>query len=178
MTSPTEQMRQRMKAVQEKSVAIGWFEGNTYAHSGIPVALVAYFNEVGGSRTLKNGNTVILPARAPMRKTMNEKGNTIHKRFANAINKAMNDGNVDQWFNQFGMATASDFQDTIESGDFQRNAESTIHGMILGYNADGSPRRAGYAATRKDRTFGQGKGKDTPLIDSGQLKNTLTYKVN
>lgn len=178
MTSPTEQLRERMKAVQEKTVAIGWFEGNTYADSGIPVAMVAYFNEVGGSRKLKNGNTVILPARAPMRKTINEKGVTIHKRFASAINKAVNEGDADRWMNQFGMATASDFADTIESGDFQRNAEATIHGMILGYNKDGSPRRAGFAATRKDRKFGQGKGKDAPLIDSGQLKNTLTYKVN
>lgn len=174
----TAELRARMRAISKKQVSVGWFEGNNYSDSGVPVALIAYFNEVGGSRELKNGNTLILPARAPMRTTMNEKGNEIHARLAKFVNMAMHDGKVDERLNQFGLLTAEDFKATVEKGGTgQRNAEATINGMILRYDKDGNPVRAGSKAAKEARTFGQGKGKDTPLVDTARMMNTLVHKV-
>lgn len=174
----TAELRARMREINKKSIAIGWFPENIYS-SGIPVAMVAYFNEVGGSKNLKNGNTVVLPARAPMRITMSEKGNEIHARLGAFVNKAMESGKIDECLNQFGAVTAEDFKEVINKGGTgQGNAEATIHGMILGYDKEGNPVRAGSAAAKEARTFGQGKGKDTPLVDTGRMMNTLTWKVD
>lgn len=179
MTEGSAAMRARMREISQKTISIGWFPGNDYSDSGTPVAMIAYFNEVGGSRTLKNGNTLTLPARAPMRTTMNDKGNEIHARLGAFVNKAMVSGKVDECLNQFGAVTAEDFKESINKGGTgERNAEATINGMILKYDKDGNPVRAGSKAAKEARTFGQGKGKDAPLVDTGRMMNTLTWKVD
>ena len=172
-------LKKRIKEVCKRKVSIGWFEGNVYAASGIPVAFVAYVNEKGGTRQLKNGNTWTLPARAPMEMTMTEQGAAIIKDLADSTNRAVRTGKIDESLERFGAVTAARFQETVgKGGRGPGNAESTIHGMILGYDKDGNPKRAGSSPAKENRTFGQGKGFDSPLVDSGRMENTLTYKVD
>jgi hypothetical protein len=171
-------LKEVMKYFKDREVKIGWFEGNTYSN-GTPVAFAAYVNEVGGSRTLKNGHVVVLPARAPMRTTMERSGKRIADMLVAAVKQAQRTENPDQALNQFGMLAAEEFKKTFNSNLPPPNSEATIEGMIIGHNKDGSPKRAGHAAAKEARKFGQGKGPGKPtLVDSGRMLNTLTWKVD
>lgn len=172
------QLKARIREICARKVSVGWFEGNVYAASGIPVAFVAFLNENGGSRVLKNGNTIVLPARSPMALTMANEGNAIAKDLADSTQRAVRTGKIDESLNQFGAVTTARFKETVnDGGRGPGNAEATIHGMILGYDKDGQPVRAGSSPAKENRTFGQGKGFDKPLVDSGRMLNTLIYKV-
>lgn len=171
-------LKKNIEALAKSQVKVGWFEGNVYPNSGTPVAFVAWVNEHGGQRKLKNGRTVIIPARAPMRMTMDEQGVGIAKDLGGAVRRATADGDIAKWLEQFGLVTAARFKETINKGGRgPGNAQATIEGMVLGHNPDGSERRAGSSPAKENRKFGQGKGFDKPLVDTSQMMNTLIHKV-
>lgn len=173
--SGTDELKKRMEALMNKEIKVGWFEGNNYPDSGLPVAFVASILEYGANKSKadKDGNKVVhIPARFPMRKTMEEKGKQISAELAGAVNKAMQTGEIDEWMNKFGFAAAEHFKSTIDSGLQPGNSEATILGML---NPKTGKRRG--SAAKNNRKFGQGKGFDKPGIDTGRLVNTLVHKV-
>lgn len=174
--SKTNEIKQIFKELGSKVVKVGWFSDNVYSDSGTPVAFIAYIMEYGGVRELKNGNKVVIPARAPMRINMERNGKSISATLGKAINAAMQTGDMDQNLNKFGLFVQGTLQDTIGSGLPPPNAESTIHGMLLLDRKTGEMKRAGSAA-KENRKFGQGKGFDKPLIDTGRLMKTVAYTV-
>lgn len=174
MAIGSSEFRKRMRELQKREVKVGWFSGDKYPESNIPVAFVAYVNEHGGSRKLKNGRTLILPARAPMRTNMERNKKAIMDTLAKAVNYGMRTGEIDKGMNQFGMFTAGTVKDTIESGLPPRNAEATINGVLDPRTGE----RKGSSPAKENRKWGQGKGFDSPLVDTGHLMKTVMHKVD
>jgi hypothetical protein len=176
MSSATTNARRFLKEISDKTVRVGWFAGNQYPDSNTPVAFVAYVNEYGGKR-----GDVEIPARAPMRTTVDTKGGDI----ANVARKLIAKGvrgelDGDTMLNQLGIYAQSALQETIGSGLPPPNAEATVHGMLLKRRnketGDIEEYRAGSAA-KENRTFGQGKGFNKPLIDTGHMSQSVAYTV-
>lgn len=185
MAEGIDQFRKNLKLLKEQQIRVGWLEGNVYP-DGTPVAQVAFFNEYGGIRKIKQGsnksqsNIAVIPPRAPMRITLETKSAQLSEEAAPIIAKGLQNGKVMQALNLVGLRAQSLLQDTIGSGLPPPNAESTVEGMLLRRSGgeSGSPtyERAG-SAQKENRTFGQGKGFNRPLIDTGQMMNSVTYVV-
>lgn len=91
-----------------------------------------------------------LPERSFLRSTMAEKRQAYQELAAKVMRKVMaGDMTVEQGLELIGMAAASDVQETIEQGEFAPLAPETI-------------RR---------------KGSSKPLIDKGQLRQSITSEV-
>lgn len=176
--SGTSEARKFLKGIAGKQVRVGWLAGNVYP-DGTPAAVVAYINEYGGSRKTKNG-AIVIPARAPVRTTIDTRGAELTENCGKLIAKAIRDGMTpDQMLNQLGMLGQIALQDTIGSGLPPPNAEATVNGMLLtrrGPDGKKETYRAG-SASKENRKFGQGKGFNKPLIDTARLMNTVTYVV-
>lgn len=173
--SATDVARAFLKGLEGQEISVGWFPGNVYAGSGTPVAFVAFVNEYGGKR-----GDVEIPARAPMRITGERHMNEIRDLMREAIRAGVM-GRVDAStaLDRIGLFAQSKLQDTIGSNLPTPNAESTVEGMLLRRrNPDGSYEeyRAG-SAQKENRTFGQGKGFNRTLVDTGQLMNTVSFTV-
>lgn len=183
MASATDKARQFIKDLSAKQVRVGWFANNVYP-DGTPMALVAYVNEFGGSRTTKDGNTITIPARAPMRTTLRENEAHFSDAARRLIAKGITEGHtVDRVLSRLGMVAVAAVQQTIEDGQPPPNAEATVDGMLLRrkkVDADGNVTyeeyRAG-SASKEARTFGQGKGFNSPLIDTSRMMNNVSYVV-
>lgn len=170
-------LKKQMAEILKREVNVGWFEGNNYPN-GVPVAAAAAWNEFGVTRTNSRGKPFVIPARAPMRLTMETEGSDIADDMAKTVNRCVRTGEIDQSFELFGLKTAERFKANVEKGGKgPGNALATIEGMIIGKNPDGSDKRAGSSPAKENRTFGQGKGIDRPLVDTGQMLNTLVSKV-
>lgn len=188
MAKGIDQFRKNLKLLKEQQIRVGWLEGNVYP-DGTPVAQVAFFNEYGGVRKTKDGE-VVLPARAPVRITIDTKAKQLSEESAPIIAKGLQNDKVMQALNLVGLKAQSMLQDTIGSGLPPPNAEATVDGMLLKRkipDGEGFKRkesgaleyeeyRAG-SAQKENRTFGQGKGFNKPLIDTSQLMNSVTYVV-
>lgn len=168
-------LKKAMEELSKREVRIGWFEGNEYP-DGTSVAQVAAWNEFGATRQLKNGRTLVLPARATLRNTIENSGDEMREAVRQMMPAMIATGKYEQGLALIGQQAVSCVQDTIEAGLPPPNAKATVEGMVLGKDANGNERRAG-SASAANRTFGQGKGFNTPMIDTGQLKNTVTYEV-
>lgn len=175
--SKTNEIKMLFKELGDKVVKVGWFSDNRYPDSSVPLAYVAFIMEYGGTRTLKNGTTVVIPARAPMRINMERNGKAVAATLGKAINAAVESGDLDRNLNKFGLFVQGTLQDTIGEGLPPPNAESTVHGMLLLDRETGEMKRAGSSPAKENRTFGQGKGFNKPLIDTGRLMKTVTYTV-
>lgn len=174
--SAADAIKKALKSLESREIKVGWVKGEEYPE-GTSVATVAYWNEFGASRTLKNGNVVVIPARAPLRHASESLAKSVGRQFAHAVAAVREPGDVDRCLNQIGAVAAAHVKSTIASNLSPDNATSTIEGMIIGKNKDGSPKRAG-SASKSNRKFGQGKGKNTPLRDTGQLMKSVTWEID
>lgn len=179
MAKGTDAARKFLKGISGQQVRVGWLEGNVYP-DGTPAAVVAYINEYGGRRKTKDG-AIVIPARAPVRTTIDTKGQQLTEDCGKLIAKAIRDGmKPDQMLNQLGMLGQIALQDTIGSGLSPENATATVEGMLLTrrnpVTGEKETYRAG-SASKENRKFGQGKGFNRPLIDTSRLMNTVTYVV-
>lgn len=186
--SGIDKMRRNIKLLKEQQIRVGWLEGNVYP-DGTPVAQVAFFNEYGGIRRIKQGsnstqsNIAVIPPRAPLRITLDTKGKLISEQAAPFIAKGLQNDKVLQSLELVGLMAASHVRDTIGSGLPPPNAESTVDGMLLrkkvtddAGNVSYEEVRAG-SAQKESRTFGQGKGFNKPLVDTANMMNSVQHLV-
>lgn len=113
-----------LKSLDGASVDIGWFESNRYP-SGIPVATVAAWNELG---------TKTSPSRPFVRKAVADGNATIGKLIEVDIKKLMAGAlSPEQHLHRIGMHYETAVVDSITKGGWEANAPSTV--AKKGYDA-------------------------------------------
>lgn len=174
-------LRKALKSLQGREVRVGWFAGAEYPN-GTKVAQIAYIQEHGAIRTIKQGSNsqvtkiAIIPPRAPLRTAAERQVEGVDQTIKMLVRRAAETGNVEQGLNQIGALVASHVKDTIASNLQPANAESTINGMLL-KDKDGNEYRAGSSPDKGKRKFGQGKGSARTLIDTGQMLKTVQWEI-
>ena len=160
-----QQLLNRLQKLKKGKVEVGWLEGLTY-DNGMPVWKVAEINEFGatikvtdkmrgwflynGFPLSKNTTEIHIPARSFMRSTEDEK----KEEWSNVINSRLvkvfsGELTIEQALEQLGIKIKADIQEKIASSVPPPNAPMT---QIR-------------------------KGKNTPLIDSGLMLNSITFKT-
>jgi len=148
----------QLKKLKGLSAEAGWFDTARYVAGkgvspkmvGMPVARVARINEYGA--TINRGEyKIVIPARPFMRLAavrIKAKGPDT----LNKIAKGMANGKIDpkQGMAQIGMFMEAEIVDSIKNGGWEKNAPSTI----------------------------ARKGFDKPLIDTGQMWQSVASKVS
>jgi hypothetical protein len=152
-----------LKTLKGQSVEAGWFESNRYKAGtrangkpideklvGTPIARIARIQEFGA--TINRGEkTITIPARPFMRLAHSKFGKSrksIQKKIADQLIK----GKIkpEQALGQIGLALEGCIVTSIRDGGWEPNAASTV----------------------------ENKGFNKPLIDSSQLWQGVTSKVN
>lgn len=117
--------------------------------SGKSYVMIANVHEFGVVISKPSGN-IVIPERSFMRSTFDEKEREWAKFMEGRLRKVLNfDMTVEQMYEQVGAKAASDIQRKIRDLDTPPNAESTI----------------------------EKKGSSNPLIDSGDMRRRITWKV-
>jgi hypothetical protein len=131
----------------EKSVEAGFFSDSPYEKNGVPVAAVAIYNEFG-TRTKDGG--VHIPERPFFRRAVNKMSKTLGavvKAKMQRVNGALKI--TDTTLEFVGRHAQDAIQQSIQDTYTPPNAESTI----------------------------KAKGSSHPLIDNGDMKKAVTWKV-
>jgi len=147
-----------LKKLKGMSVGAGWYSSARYQAAkgipakmvGMPIAIIAKINEYGA--TIKRDTyQIVIPARPFMRYAATQvakKAPDVQR----SIAKRMAAGKLDprQGLAQIGMFMEGEIVDSIKNGGWEPNAPSTI----------------------------AKKGFDKPLIDTGQMWQSVTSKVS
>lgn len=136
--------------IKKSKLEVGFFESAKYP-DGTPVAYVAAIQEFG----YPEGN---IPSRAFFRNAISQHGG-----WKDLATKAMNavvEGRIElnQALNQMGLKMAADVKDSITDGSYEALKQSTLD-------------------ARQSRKRTQGVA-SKPLIDTGQMLQSVTYAVN
>ena len=152
-----------IKELKDKGVKVGWVERQQYQGKKITVAAVAAQNEFGNPS--KN-----IPARPFMRPTVISKRNFWRKQVEfGASQILLNNTTIDEVLNKLGQDASADVKRTITRVYYPALAESTILARI---------RRNAQLSKRRSRFERKHVGNITkPLIDTGEMYNTLTYQI-
>lgn len=145
--------------------------GKSDENPKVTVAQVAMWNEFG---------TQNAPARPFMRYTSLAYGDDM-KRISAKLLRGIIEGRftIDQALDQLGLKAVNNIKEVIVAWDRPKNAESTII-----QKARKSGRKKLAAAKRKDEKKGSSGGNysallaqyDNPLVDTGQLLNSINYE--
>lgn len=138
-----------IKAMDGKSVSVGWFQENRYP-DGKPVASVAAKNEFGGVTNI-DGKFVTIPARPLLRTTAEQAAEAIKNITEETAIKVIS-GNLtpEQALMQVGEVVISTASDVLRSNNFVANAKITE----------------------------EKKGFNKPLVDTGHLGQSIQAKIN
>lgn len=152
-----------LKQLKGQSVEAGWFESNRYKAGtrangkpiddklvGTPIARIARVQEFGA--TINRGDTtIVIPARPFMRLAHSKFGKS-RKAIQEKIARQLLKGTIkpEQALGQIGLALEGCIVESIRDGGWEPNAPSTV----------------------------ENKGFDKPLIDSSQMWQGVTSKVN
>jgi len=140
--------KRAVKDFQKAYVEVGVFESET-EKDGTPMAMIASVHEYGAEIRQKRG-TLIIPERSFLRswvESASENTNKLMQKLYNDV--ASGKTNVVDAMKKLGAYASSGIRKQILDGDFVPNAPSTI----------------------------AAKGSDKPLIDTGQLMNSIHYRV-
>lgn len=145
-------LKARISGVDKMSVTVGvqGAKGAAMHAGGISNVRLAGVHEFGATITTPWGK-IVIPERSFIRSTMIENS----KRYESLVKRMLNlilDGKLDapKALALIGEKITSDMKRKIERGVPPANADSTI----------------------------AAKGSSTPLVDHGQLKNSITYEVH
>ena len=140
----------RAVKTQGKVVVVGFVEGENHDGSDLSVAEVAAIHEFGAEVEAADGSVVTIPARSMLRGTF-EENRAENVRKLRVLAQATVEGriSVDQALKVFGVDMQGQVVKRINAGITPPNAESTI----------------------------QRKGSSKPLIDTGQMVQSVTYVV-
>jgi hypothetical protein len=144
----------------KSSIEIGWFDGD--------MPMIANVQEYGAmipvtskSRAFFGGrygihlttNSLVIPPRPHRQRTINEKAET---QWANDLSKALKNANYSliTAFNEVGEKWENDYREVLTDGQYQELSPMTLD-------------------IRKQ----DGIGGDTPLVATGKMQASLTYKV-
>lgn len=138
------------KQMKHAKLEVGFFESATYP-DGTPVAYVAAIQEFGNPA----GN---IPSRPFFRNAISQ--NDGWKDLATKAMNAVVEGRMElnQALNQMGLKMAADVKDSITDGSYEALKQSTLD-------------------ARQSRKRTQGVA-SKPLIDTGQMLQSVTYAVN
>lgn len=134
----------------DKQLLVGVPADSGTEDSGISIAKLAWVHEFGAEIKHPRGHTITIPQRSFLRAPLKANLPEYRKAFAWFVNRAAQGKiSMNQALNQMGMMMARDSQEAISKGIDPANADSTI-------------RR---------------KGSSTPLIDTGRLRQSITWRV-
>ena len=155
-------LRKRIEAGKHV-VRVGVPSGTTET-DGTPVALIAAVHEFGSP---ERG----IPERPFLRTAIQaNKGKYVQlnrKNLVAVLNKTMT---VEQALGQLGEIAKGDVQANISNGKFQPLAESTI-------KARQGKRSKGYSQKINKKAAASGGPVDKPLIDTGQLRQSIAWEI-
>lgn len=140
--------------LQRKVVVVGFLEdgkgGEQHEADGLTVAQIAAIHEYGATVTTASGATIVIPARSMLRATFDEQREANVKKLRTLADAVlMGRIPLERALNVFGVDMVGQVVTRINVGIPPPNAESTI-------------RR---------------KGSDKPLVDSGQMKQSVQHAV-
>lgn len=139
-------------------------ESNKSEGGGLTTAGIGAVNEFGTDKAGRGKKTVI-PERSFIRMPLETGQEDIEKALEPKIEKMLEDGDIEGIFKLIGIAGEARIQeafDTAGFGEWPPNSPVTIEGS--------TPDKEG-------NQFIKGKGSDSPLIDDGTLRKSITSKV-
>ena len=148
--SGSEALEKLADQIKKSKIEVGFFESAKYP-DGTPVAYVAAIQEFG----YPAGN---IPSRPFFRNAISQ--NDGWKPLATKAMSAVVEGRIElnQALNQMGLKMAADVKDSITDGSYEALKQSTLD-------------------ARQSRKRTQGVA-SKPLIDTGQMLQSVTYAVN
>lgn len=131
-----------------KAVKVGILENATNADTGASIAEYAYWNEFG---TKDEEEQEVIPARPFFRNAISDNSDTWAKSISSQLKTmGVTDKNVvEKALKRTGQLMRSDIQQSISKGEFKPLKPATI----------------------------KRKGKATPLVDTGDMRNAISYEV-
>lgn len=140
---------QRAVKMQRRVVVIGFVEGEQHEGSDLSVAEIAAIHEYGAEIETDKG-TIVIPARSMLRATFEEnRAENVKKLRTLALATLEGRIDVEKALTVFGVDVRGQVVKRINLGIPPPNAESTI----------------------------ARKGSSKPLVDSGQMKESVTYTI-
>lgn len=133
-----------------KSLKVGILEGAQTTSEGPSIAEIAYWNEYGTKSSKKN---VHIPARPFFRNAISDNTDTWAESIRSQLKfMGVTDKNVvEKVLEKTGQLMRSDIQQSISKGDFVPNHPYTIK---------------------------MKSGRSTPLVDTGDMRNAVSYEVS
>lgn len=155
--------------LSKKTVLVGVPEAKAQREDGEPVnnAALAYIHEFGSPANNIPPRPFLIPG-------IESAKSKIAAQLAEAGKAALNKDNsaVDKRLNAAGLAAQNSAKTKINSGDFAPLSDSTVRARAArgrkGAIAELASRKAGNEANNENAR---------PLIDSGQLRNSITYVI-
>lgn len=150
-------------------------EGGYTEEGGITLAGIGAVQEFGTDRAGRGKKTVI-PERSFIRMPLETGQEDIEKQIEPRTQELMENGDIKGIFELIGIAGAGRIEEAFATGGFGEwapNSDITIHGSNYPLTQKGKK------LTQKqiDKEFIKGKGSDAPLIDTGGLRQAITYRV-
>lgn len=139
-------------------------ENSKSEEGGLTTAGIGAVQEFGTDKAGR-GNKTVIPERSFIRMPLETGQEDIEKALEPKIVQLLEDGEIEQIFKLIGIAGEARIQeafDTAGFGQWPENSQVTIEGS--------KPDKEG-------NQFIKGKGSDSPLIDDGTLRKSITSKV-
>lgn len=157
LTPEGERIFRELDKLNELIVKVGFQHGQATEENGADICDVAAFNELG---------TETIPSRPFMRDSVENNEDKIVAFMQSQIADIISNGKTaEQAFKEIGIFQKNLVQETIEDGDFERNADITVDGGWMRNKKSGKP------------FYVEGKHSTHPLIDTGTMKNSVNYVI-
>lgn len=138
-----------MKELGNNSIIAGVLKESGNADNGMTLAEIALINEFGTTKAGRN-HKVTIPSRPFMRQAADKNEKEWLDFSENVVGKMIDKGaGAGQAYNIIGQKVEGDIKEIFVTGDFAPNAPATI----------------------------AKKGSDTPLIDTGKLRQSIRYRI-
>ena len=150
-------------------------ETNETVEGGYTLAGIGAVHEFGTDRAGR-GNKTVIPERSFIRMPLETGQEDIESALEPEIEELLADGNIKKIFKLIGIAGEARIQEAFATGGFgtwAANSDITIHGSNYPLTKKGKE----LTDKQVDNEFIKGKGSDSPLIDTGGLRQAITSKV-
>lgn len=171
------QMRDALLLLSDLEVLVGVPESNADRDesAGPTNAQLAYIHDNGAPEANVPARPFMQPGIAAVQQQITEKlGQTMR-----AVMRGGGPDKVEQGLAQVGIIAAVSIQDTINAGIAPPLSAATLKARMRGGRKNGGGARKGAAQELDRRWDGQAPSVEfaKPLVDTGQLRNSITYAI-
>jgi len=146
-------------------------ENHETEEGGLTIAGIGAVHEFGTDKAGRGRKTVI-PERSFIRMPLETGQDDIEKSLEPKLEELMEKGRIHRIFQLIGIAGEARIQEAFETGGFgewEKNSNITIHGSNYG--------KENLTEKQIENEFIKSKGSDSPLIDTGLLRKSISSKV-